>query len=472
MSEIKRLDMDSETLIRQRTFAQKAKNLLAERYDHPPLVYVHTFGCQQNVSDGEKIKGMLTEIGYGPADSPEAADLVIYNTCAVRENAEDRVFGNVGALKPVKLRKQGMLIGLCGCMMQQQSVAAKIRQSYPYVDLVFGTHALYTLPELLYNRLSGQKRQFSTDDSPGEIIEGIPLRRDGEIKANLPVMYGCNNFCTYCIVPYVRGRERSRRPQDVLTEAQQLVEMGYREITLLGQNVNSYGHTLDEKVDFSDLLQAVNRIDGNFIVRFMTSHPKDCTHRLIDTIAACDKVCNHIHLPVQSGSNRVLDAMNRRYTVEEYLGLIDYARQTIPGVTFSSDIIVGFPGETREEFEQTVELVKRVGFTTLYTFIYSPRTGTKAASMDDPIPEAEKSRWLRELLDVQSAIREEQQNHFIGRTLKVLADGIGRSGEGWLSGRTVSNDIVEFQGPPDAVGSFVEVKIERALNWALFGKLN
>ncbi len=389
MSEIKRLDMDSELLIRQKAFAQKAKNLLAERYDHPPLAYVHTFGCQQNVSDGEKISGMLLEIGYGPADSPETADLVIYNTCAVRENAEDRVFGNVGALKPVKQKRQGMLIGLCGCMMQQQSAAEKIKQSYPYVDLVFGTHALHTLPELLYNRLSGQKRQFSIDDSPGEIIEGIPLQRDGAIKANLPVMYGCNNFCTYCIVPYVRGRERSRRPQDVLAEARQLVEMGYREITLLGQNVNSYGYTLDEQVDFSDLLWEVNRIDGDFILRFMTSHPKDCTHRLIDTIAACDKVCNHIHLPVQSGSNRVLNAMNRHYTVEEYLSLIDYARQAIPDVTFSSDIIVGFPGETREEFEQTVELVKRVRYTTLYTFIYSPRTGTKAASMDDPIPEAE-----------------------------------------------------------------------------------
>ncbi len=470
MSEIKRLDMDSELLIRQKAFAQKAKNLLAERYDHPPLAYVHTFGCQQNVSDGEKISGMLSEIGYGPADSPETADLVIYNTCAVRENAEDRVFGNVGALKPVKQKRQGMLIGLCGCMMQQQSAAEKIKQSYPYVDLVFGTHALHTLPELLYNRLSGQKRQFSIEDSPGEIIEGIPLQRDGAIKANLPVMYGCNNFCTYCIVPYVRGRERSRRPQDVLAEARQLVEMGYREITLLGQNVNSYGYTLDEQVDFSDLLWEVNRIDGDFILRFMTSHPKDCTHRLIDTIAACDKVCNHIHLPVQSGSNRVLNAMNRHYTVEEYLSLIDYARQAIPDVTFSSDIIVGFPGETREEFEQTVELVKRVRYTTLYTFIYSPRTGTKAASMDDPIPEAEKSRWLRELLDIQSAIREEQQNHCIGRTLRVLADGVGRSGAGWLSGRTVSNDIVEFQGPPEMIGSFVEVKIERALNWALFGK--
>ncbi len=470
MSEIKRLDAESEALIRQREFAQKAKKLLAGRYDHPPLAYVHTFGCQQNVSDGEKIKGMLAEIGYGSADSPETADLVIYNTCAVRENAEDRVFGNVGALKPVKQKRRGMIIGLCGCMVQQQNIAEKIKQSYPYVDLVFGTHALYTLPELLYHRLSGQKRQFSTGDSPGEIVEGLPLRRDGEIKANLPVMYGCNNFCTYCIVPYVRGRERSRHPEDVLAEARQLVQMGYREITLLGQNVNSYGHTLEEQIDFSDLLREINHIDGDFILRFMTSHPKDCTHKLIDTIAACDKVCNHIHLPVQSGSNRVLDLMNRHYTVEEYLELISYARRTIPDVTFSSDIIVGFPGETREDFEQTVELVKKVGYTTLYTFIYSPRTGTKAALMDDPIPEAEKSRWLRELLDVQSAIREEQQGHFVGRTLRVLADGTGRSGEGWLSGRTVSNDIVEFQGPPDAIGRFVEVKIERALNWALFGK--
>ena len=471
LSVIERIRLSDEAMLRQKEFSFRAGELLAKRYDYPPLCYVHSFGCQQNSSDGEKIKGMLAEIGYGFADSPENADLVIYNTCAIRENAEERVYGNVGALKPVKKRRPDMLIGLCGCMMQQHRVAEKIRQSYPYVDLVFGTHALYTLPELLYNRLSGRARQFSNADMDGEIVEGIPLARDGKIKANLPIMYGCDNFCTYCIVPYVRGRERSREPRDVLHEARELAAAGYREITLLGQNVNSYGKGLADPVDFSDLLREVNAVEGDFWVRFMTSHPKDCTQKLIDTIAQCPKVCNHIHLPVQSGSNRVLAAMNRRYTVESYLGLVDYARERIPGVTFSSDIIVGFPGETYEDFQQTLELVKRVRYTTLFTFIFSPRSGTRAAQMEDPIPAAEKSRWFQELLDLQSRIRGEQQEACVGKTLRVLVEGPGRTGEGYLSGRTVSNDIVEFTGPEEAVGNFADVKIARALNWALFGKI-
>lgn len=461
----------TDALAMQREFSGKARALLAQRYPHPPKAYVHSFGCQQNMSDGEKIKGMLAEAGYGFADAPDTADLVIYNTCAVRENAEDRVFGNVGALKPLKKLRPDMIIGLCGCMMQQQSVADKIKKSYPYVDLVFGTHALHTLPELLFHRLSGEKRQFSNADSDGEIVEGVPLRRDGGIKANLPVMYGCDNFCTYCIVPYVRGRERSRKPEDILAEAETLAVQGYREITLLGQNVNSYGKGLAGTADFSELLRMVNAVEGDFVIRFMTSHPKDCTKKLIDTIAECEKVCKHIHLPVQSGSNRVLAAMNRRYTVESYLELVDYAREKIPGVGFSSDIIVGFPGETYEEFRQTVDLIERVRYTALYTFIYSPRGGTKAAQMDDPVPYAEKARWMGELLAAQDKIRGEFQQSFVGKTLRVLADGEGRSGEGWLSGRTVCNDIVEFTAPKEKIGSFVQVKIERALNWALFGKL-
>ena len=352
----------SPALLRQMEYSRQVRELLAARYDHPPMAYVHSFGCQQNQSDGEKIAGMLAQMGYGFTDAPEQADLVIYNTCAVRENAEDRVFGNVGALKSAKKRRAGMLIGLCGCMMQQQAVADKIKKSYPYVDLVFGTHALHTLPELLYRRLLGENRQFSTENARGEIIEGVPLRRSGLIKANLPVMYGCDNFCTYCIVPYVRGRERSRNPGDVLNEARALVGQGYRELLLLGQNVNSYGKGLSEPINFAALLRRVNEIEDDFWIRFMTSHPKDCTHELIDTIAACNKVCRHIHLPVQSGSDRILAAMNRHYTVAHYLELIDYARARIPGVTFSSDIIVGFPGETRADFEQTLELIKRVRF--------------------------------------------------------------------------------------------------------------
>ena len=461
----------NEELKMQMEYAERAKALLSQRYSHPPMAHVHSFGCQQNQSDGEKIKGLLAEIGYGFTDQVENADLIIYNTCAVRENAQDRVFGNVGALKSIKQERPDMLIGLCGCMMQQNSVSEKIKKSYPYVDLVFGTHALHLLPELLFKRVSGEKRQFSNAESPGRIVEGLPLRRDGSIKANLPVMYGCDNFCSYCVVPYVRGRERSRRPEDILSEARELARQGYREITLLGQNVNSYGKGLPEPVDFSDLLREINGIEGDFQIRFMTSHPKDCTRKLIETIADSKKVCRHIHLPVQSGSNRVLKAMNRRYTVEGYLELIDYARKCIPGITFSSDIIVGFPGEIYEEFRQTVELIQQVRYHTLYTFIYSPREGTKAASMDDPVPEKEKSRWLRELLAEQDIIRGELQNDLVGKSVRVLADGEGKSGEGWISGRTASNDIVEFIAPKETIGSFVTVEIERALNWASFGKL-
>ncbi len=461
----------SPALLRQMEYSRQVSELLAARYDHPPAAYVHSFGCQQNQSDGEKIAGMLAQMGYGFTDAPEQADLVIYNTCAVRENAEDRVFGNVGALKSAKKRRAGMLIGLCGCMMQQQAVADKIKKSYPYVDLVFGTHALHTLPELLYRRLLGENRQFSTENARGEIIEGVPLRRAGTIKANLPVMYGCDNFCTYCIVPYVRGRERSRNPEDVLSEARALVGQGYRELLLLGQNVNSYGKGLSEPVNFAALLRRVNEIEGDFWIRFMTSHPKDCTHELIDTIAACNKVCRHIHLPVQSGSDRVLAAMNRNYTAAHYLELIDYARAHIPGVTFSSDIIVGFPGETRADFEQTLELVRRVRFSALYTFIYSPRPGTRAAEMEDPTPAADKSLWLRELLDAESDIRSGMQAAAVGTTLRVLAEGEGRSGDGWLTGRTQGNDIVEFTAPRAVIGSFADVAIERAQNWALFGRL-
>lgn len=447
----------------------RLRALLAQRYDQPPKAFVHTFGCQQNVSDGEKIKGILASVGYGFASLPEEADLVIYNTCAIRENAEDRVFGNVGALKPIKSRRD-MVIGLCGCMMQQGGIAEKIRQSYPYVDLVFGTNALHRLPALLYSRLSGEKRQFDLDGLDGEIAEDLPLRREEGVKANLPVMYGCDNFCSYCIVPYVRGRERSRDPQKILEEARSLADSGYREITLLGQNVNSYGKGLSEPMDFAALLERVNAVPGDFRIRFMTSHPKDCTERLIDAMARCEKVYPHLHLPVQSGSNRVLERMNRRYTVERYLSLIELARDRIPGITFSTDLIVGFPGETRADFDETLALIKKVRYHTLFTFIFSPRPGTKAAAMDDPIPAEEKSAWFQELLDAQSEIRGEIQSGMIGKTVQVLAEGPGRTGEGWFCGRTAANDIVEFQGAEEAVGNFVDVQIERARNWALFGK--
>ena len=459
---------------RQREFMLLVHHISEERFltqgDYPKA-FVRTYGCQGNVADGEKLKGMLEEMGYKLVDSPEGADFVLYNTCAIREHAEDRVFGNVGALKNQKRKNPDMLIGLCGCMMQQGHVAERIKKSYPYVDLVFGTHAMHRFPELFYRALSSNRRVFEISQSDGVIAEGLPTHRDGRYKAWLPIMYGCNNFCTYCVVPYVRGRERSRQPEDILAEARELIAKGYKDITLLGQNVNSYGNDLENGVRFPQLLQKINDLDGEFRIRFMTSHPKDCTHELIDTIASCDKVCNHIHLPVQSGSSRVLNAMNRRYTRESYLSLIKYAKEKIPGVSFTSDIIVGFPGETYEEFLQTVSLIQQVGYDSLYTFIFSPRKGTKAYDMPDPVAQEEKGKWFRELLAVQEKIGEERYRALVGKTLRVLPEGPGKTGEGYLTGRSDSNVIVDFPGEESLIGKFVNVTITKALNWAVLGEL-
>ncbi len=458
-------------LARQRQYEQKVRELIGGRYpEGPPLAYVHSYGCQQNVSDGEKLKGQLAQMGYGFCDSPEGARLVLYNTCAVRENAEDRVFGNVGALKKLKRQHPDLVIGLCGCMTQQEQIAQKIKDSYPYVDLVFGTHALHRLPELLYQTLSGDKRVFSVDNMDGTIAEGLPVQREGSFKANLPVMYGCNNFCTYCIVPYVRGRERSRTPEAVLAEAEDLVAKGYKEITLLGQNVNSYGKTLPDGVDFAELLKRINDIPGDFVIRFMTSHPKDCTRRLIDTIAGCEKVCHHIHLPVQSGSNRILKAMNRHYTREDYLELVSYAREKMPDVVLTSDIIVGFPGEQEEDFLQTLELIKAVRYHGLFTFLYSRRTGTKAAEMDDPVSDEEKGRWFRQMLAVQQDIGIELFRQMEGKTFRVLVEGESRSAPGRVTGRNYGNILVDFPGTGDLIGQFVSVKITGSKPGVLLGE--
>lgn len=434
-----------------------------------PRALVHSFGCQQNVSDGEKIKGMLAQMGYGFTDDLEEADLVLYNTCAVRENAEDRVFGNIGILKHRKKQNPQMIIALCGCMMQQEHIAKKIRQSYPFVDIVFGTHAMHRLPQMLDGVLSGRRHVVDIADRGEGIVEGLPIRRDGTLKAWLPVMYGCDNFCTYCVVPYVRGRERSRSSAAILEEAKSIIAAGYKEIMLLGQNVNSYGKGLEEKIDFPHLLEQINALPGDFRIRFMTSHPKDCTKALIDTIARCKKVCNHIHLPVQCGSDRILKQMNRHYTVEDYKALLAYAREKIPDVLFSSDIIVGFPGESYQDFQKTLDLIRKVGFSALYTFIYSRRVGTRAAEMDDPVPPEEKSRWFRELLEVQQACAQPIYDAMVGKTYTVLPEGPGKSGEGYLTGRTGNNMIVEFKAPPEQVGRFTEVTITRAPGWALEG---
>ena len=389
----------------QKEFCKKVRSVISKRYDPAPLACVVTYGCQQNVADSEKIKGMLHEMGYGFTEERTKAQLILFNTCAVREHAEDRVFGNVGALKKYKHEHPGVVIACCGCMMQQQHIAEKIKKSFPFVDLVFGTHVIHQLPGLLYKTLTGKKRVFEIPDMDGVIAEGVPVLRDEEKRAWLPIMYGCNNFCTYCIVPYVRGRERSRDPQDILKEARELVQNGCKEITLLGQNVNSYGKNLEPKVTFAQLLRMINDIDGDFRIRFMTSHPKDCTRELLETMAQCDKVAKHLHLPFQSGNDRVLKAMNRNYTREKYLSLIRYAKELMgDALSITSDIIVGFPGETYEEFQDTLSLIEEVRFTSLFTFIYSPRNGTPAARMPDPVSAEEKGRWLRELLAVQEKI--------------------------------------------------------------------
>lgn len=460
-----------QQLLQQKDYAEQVRALLEELYPVPPLAYVHSYGCQGNVSDGEKLKGMLADMGYGFCDQAEQADLVLFNTCAIRENAEDRIFGNVGALKRWKAQSPKHKLLLCGCMMQQPHIVEKLKQSYPYVDLIFGTHVIHQLPELLLSVLQQHKRVFYTPESDGVIAEGLPIRRDGTLKAWVPIMYGCNNFCTYCIVPYVKGRERSRQPEAILAEVRQLVEQGYKEITLLGQNVNSYGKTLEHPISFAQLLTQIDAIPGDFRIRFMTSHPKDATKELFDVMAKSQKICHHLHLPVQCGSDRILQAMNRRYTVEQYLGLIDYARSVMPDISFTTDIIVGFPGETLEDFQSTMELLKKVRYDSLFSFIYSKRVGTKAASMPDDTPHSVKSDRLQQLLALQRTIGEEVLSEYVGKTLRILVDGTGKSGEGYLTGRTDQYLIVDFPGDSALIGQFVTVKITKALNWALLGEL-
>lgn len=459
-----------EEIQRQQQFTAACRRLLRDRFggEHTLLALVHSYGCQQNTADGERLMGMLAEMGFGFTETPADADLILYNTCAVRENAEVKVFGNVGELSHLKKRRPEMLIGLCGCMVQQAHIAGKIKKSYPQVDFLFGTHSLHQFPEILADCLERDRRVFRVDESDGVIAEGLPVRRTPGVRASLPIMYGCNNFCTYCVVPLVRGRERSRRPEDVLREAREIAAQGYREIILLGQNVNSYGNDLGAEASFPRLLREVAEIPGDFWVRFMSSHPKDCTRELIDTIAECEKVCSHIYLPVQSGSNRILRLMNRHYTVEWYKELIAYARERIPGVMFTTDLIVGFPGETEEDFLQTLALVKEVKFASLYTFIYSKREGTAAARMDDPIPREEKSRWFSMLLDTQRKIGAEHYRNYVGKTFRVLCDGKSPLG---LTGRTEFNAVIDFPGEEPLIGRFLEVEVVRAEKHDLTGEI-
>ena len=452
---------------------ERQQRLCAEIRDYwttqgvTPTAYVETYGCQQNEADSEQLRGMLEAAGYGLTDSAEGADAVIFNTCAIREHAEQRVFGNVGALVHTKRRHPRQKIFLCGCMMGQPAVVERVKNSYPYVDAVFSTHHLWEFPSLLLRVLTGKKRVFSVEDSAGSIAEGIPVVRTNTLKAWVSIMYGCNNFCSYCIVPYVRGRERSRRPQDVLDECRALIAQGYKEITLLGQNVNSYGRDLDCGMDFADLLAAVAELDGEFRLRFMTSHPKDASRKLFDTIAKYDKICKQFHLPFQSGNDRVLHAMNRRYTAAQYLELVDYGRSLMPELVLTSDVIVGFPGETEAEFEDTLKLIERVRYDALFTFIFSPRAGTPAASMDDPTPRAEKNQRFDRLCALQNRISEEKHRAYVGKTLRVLVDG--RDGDK-LTARTDGGRLVRLDGGDELIGQFLNVTVTDSTTWSLYGE--
>ena len=433
-----------------------------------PVAYVETYGCQQNEADSEKLRGYLSQCGYSIGTEAEGADVVVMNTCAIREHAEQRVFGNLGALTHTKRRHPEQKIFLCGCMAGEEKVSKRIKESYPHVDGVFSTHHLWQFPEILYSVLTTKKRAFYVQDEPGSIAEGIPQVRDSGLKAWVSIMYGCNNFCTYCIVPYVRGRERSRQPECILQECRQLIENGAKEITLLGQNVNSYGKDLGIGVDFADLLASIAQLPGDFLVRFMTSHPRDASRKLFDTMAQYPKIAKQLHLPFQSGSSRVLKAMNRHYDRETYLEKVNYAKSVMPELVLTSDVIVGFPGETEEEFEETVSLIQQVHYDSLFTFIFSPRTGTPAASMEDPTPKAEKNRRFDKLCAVQNAISEEIHAAYIGRVLRCLVDG--RDGEN-LTARTEGGRLVRFAGDDSLIGSFCPIEITGATTWSLTGKL-
>ena len=460
--------ISQEALQRQLAFCYKINTYWHEK-GITPTAYVETYGCQQNEADSERIRGLLVESGYAIVQEAEGADVVVMNTCAIREHAEQRVFGNLGALTHTKRRHEGQKIFLCGCMAGQDHVVQRIKKSYPHVDGVFSTHHLWQFPEILDRVLFTKKRTYFVEDEAGSIAEGIPQVRDNSLKAWVSIMYGCNNFCTYCIVPYVRGRERSRKSEDILKECRDLVESGIKDITLLGQNVNSYGKDLDEGIDFADLLAKIAAIDGDFKIRFMTSHPRDASKKLFDTMAASPKIAKQLHLPFQSGSSRVLKAMNRHYDRETYLEKVRYAKSVMPDLVLTSDVIVGFPGETEEEFEETISLIQEVRYDSLFTFIFSPRAGTPAASMDDPTPKEEKNRRFDKLCAVQNAISEQIHKDYIDKVMVCLVDGTDKE---FLTARTEGGRLVRFLGDASLIGSYASVKITGATTWSLTGELS
>ena len=434
-----------------------------------PKVHVLTFGCQQNEADSEYIAGMACEMGYEKTENPEEADLIVVNTCAVREHAELRALSITGQFKHLKAKNRELKIGICGCMVTQEHRKDDIKNKYPYVDFLFGTNMLWRFPEILNESFERKKRLFYFDHESSNVWEGLPVKRESEFKAWISIMYGCNNFCSYCVVPYVRGRERSRQPKEILEQIKDLAKKGYKEFTLLGQNVNSYGKDLGLGYDFSDLLNDICAIEGDFWVRFMTSHPKDASKKLIDTIAAQDKIVKHLHLPFQAGNDRVLKVMNRKYDSKGYFELVSYAKEKIKGVGLTSDVIVGFPTETDEEFEDTLTMLKKVGFDSVYSFIYSPRKDTPAASMDGQIPDDIKKKRFAKLLEVQNGITKDMNSEYVGKTVKILVEGRSKTDDSKLTGRNDKNRLVHIDGDDSFVGQFLNVYIDRADTFAMYG---
>lgn len=437
----------------------------------PGFAHIVTFGCQMNEYDSELMAGLLEGMGYGFTESLKDADVVLLNTCCVRETAENKVWGLLGTLKRYKRKKPDLIVGIAGCLPQQEGMAEAIKKRFPVVDLVLGTHNRHELPRLIAEVRTGRGPVTAVRREARDIPEGLPVRRKSGLKAWVPVIHGCNNFCTYCVVPYVRGRECSRRPGTVLEEVRGLAAAGYREITLLGQNVNSYGRDLDDRVDFADLLSALNRIDGLWRIRFTTSHPRDFSDRLIAAVARAEKVCEHIHLPAQAGSNRVLRRMKRGYSREYYLELVDKIRAAVPGVSLSTDLMVGFPGETEEDFLETLDLVRRVGYDQAFTFVYNPRPGTPAAGWPDQVPETEKSARIQELIRVQKEISLARNRAEEGRVLEVLVEGPSATRPELLAGRSRTNKTVVFEGTPDLAGRLVRVRVEEGHLTHLVGRL-
>lgn len=451
----------------QKQYMKKVANLMAGKKYH-----IYTMGCQLNENESEKLSGMISEMGYIFTDVPEEADLVIFNTCCVRENAEDKILGQLGYFKALKRNKPDMVIGLCGCMAQEPHMVEKFNKTHgQHLNLIFGTHNLYQFPELLYKAINENEKMIEIWDMDGTIAEDIPIKRESKIKANVTIMYGCNNFCSYCIVPYVRGRERSREPKKILEEVQKLAKEGYKEITLLGQNVNSYGKDLENPITFAKLLESVAKIDGIERIRFVSPHPKDFSDELIELIAREEKISKCIHLPLQSGSTEILKKMNRKYTKEQYLELANKIKKAIPNVLFTTDIIVGFPGETEEDFLETMDVVRKVRYYSAFTFVYSRRVGTPADKMLDQVDEDIKSERIGRLINLVNDILEEENEKLAGTVQKVLVEGYSEKNKDMLTGRTDGGKVVNFEGDSSLIGNMIEVKISEQRKWYLAGDI-